>query len=162
MAFCARLAFKLLHEQLDNLDQVGIGQRLEEDDFVEAVEELGVEGLLHFLLDQLFDLVADEVFAVALEAEALLLHQVARADVRGHDEDDVLEVDGVAEAVGQLAVFKNLQQDVEDIRMRLLDFVEQDDRVRRALDAFGQLAALLVAHVSRRRADELGDASASP
>ena len=83
--------------------------------------------------------------------------QVARADVRGHDEDDVLEVDGVAQAVGQLAIFKDLQQDVEDIGVRLLDFVEQDDGIRRALDAFGQLAAFLVAHVSRRRTDELGD-----
>ena len=80
-----------------------------------------------------------------------------RADVRGHDEDGVLEVDRVAEAVGQLAVFKHLQQDVEDIRMRLLDFVEQDDRIRRTLDALGELAAFLVADVSRRRADQLRD-----
>ena len=129
---------ELLHQQLDDLDQVGVVERLEEDDLVEAVEELGVEGLLDFVLDQLLDLLADQVVAIALEAEALLLHQVPRADVGGHDEDGVLEVDGVAEAVGQLAIFKDLQQEVEDIGVRLLDFVEQDDRVGRALDAFGQ------------------------
>ena len=61
------------------------------------------------------------------------------------------------EAVGQLAVFKNLQQDVEDIRMRLLDFVEQHDGIRCALDAFGKLATFFVANVSRRRADQLRD-----
>src|ERR1017187_5968893 len=79
------------------------------------------------------------------------------ADVRGHDDDGVLEVDRVAEAVGQLAVFKNLQEDVEDIRMRLLDFVEQDDGVGGTLHAFGELAAFFVADVSRRRADQLRD-----
>ena len=82
---------------------------------------------------------------------------MARADVGGHDENRVFEVDGVAETVGQLAVLKNLQQDVEDIRMRLLDFVKQHDRVRRTLDALGELTALLVAHVARRQTDELGD-----
>ena len=94
---------------------------------------------------------------LALEAEALALLQVLGADVGGHDDDGVLEVDGVAEAVGELAVFKDLKQDVEDIRVRLLDLVEQDDGVGRTLDALGELAALLVADIARRRADELGD-----
>src|SRR6202795_2014759 len=83
--------------------------------------------------------------------------QVARADVRSHDEDGVLEVHRVAQTVGELAVFKHLQQDVENIRVRLLDFVQQHDRVGRALHTLGQLAALFVAHVSRRRADQLRD-----
>ncbi len=38
--------------------------------------------------------------------------------------------------------------------MGLLDLVEQDHRVRPAADRLGQLAALLVADVARRRADE--------
>ena len=38
--------------------------------------------------------------------------------------------------------------------MRLLDFVEQDHRIRRAPHALGQLPALFVTHVSRRRADQ--------
>ena len=64
------------------------------------------------------------------EAQVAALLEEARAQVRGHDDDGVLEVDLVAETVGQLAVFKHLQQDVVDVRVRLLDFVEQDDRVR--------------------------------
>ena len=61
--------------------------------------------------------------------DALALLEVTRTEVRRHDDDRVLEVDRVAEAIGQLAVFKHLQQDVVDIRVRLLDFIEQDDRV---------------------------------
>jgi hypothetical protein len=36
------------------------------------------------------------------------------------------EIDRAALAVGQAAVVEDLQQHVEDVRVRLLDFVEQD------------------------------------
>src|SRR6185369_7693258 len=41
--------------------------------------------------------------------------------------------------------------------MRLLHFVQQDDRVRSSLHAFGELPAFFVAHISRRRTDQLRD-----
>src|SRR5437016_10604831 len=78
-----------------------------------------------------------------------------RADVRGHDDDRVLEIDGIAETVSELTIFKYLQQDVEDIRVRFLDFIEQYDGVRRALHTFGELSTLFIANVSGRRADQL-------
>ena len=56
-----------------------------------------------------------------------------------------------------MPVFKHLQKEVEHVRMRLLDFVQQDDRVRCALHALGELFALLVAHISRRQTDHLRD-----
>ena len=49
----------------------------------------------------------------------------ARADVRSHDDDRVLEIDGVAQRIRQNAVLKNLQQDIENVRMRLFDLVKQ-------------------------------------
>src|SRR5271169_1214117 len=39
--------------------------------------------------------------------------------------------------------------------MRLLDFIQQDDRIGRPADTLRQLPALFVAHIPRRRADEL-------
>jgi len=69
---------------------------------------------------------------------------------RGHDDDRVLEVHPVAQAVGEMAVLEHLQQDVEDIGMRLLDFVEQHDRVGVSLHFLGELTAFLVAHVPGR------------
>ena len=77
-----------------------------------------------------------------------------RAHVRRHDDDGVLERHHAALAVGQTAVVQHLQQDVEHVRMRLLDLVEQDHRVGLAAHGLGQLAALVVAHVPRRRADQ--------
>jgi hypothetical protein len=41
--------------------------------------------------------------------------------------------------------------------VRLLDFVEQHDRVGLAPHGFGELAAFLVADIARRRADEAGN-----
>src|SRR5260370_41091606 len=41
--------------------------------------------------------------------------------------------------------------------MRLLDFIQQDDRIRRAADALRQLAAFFVPHVPWGRADQLRD-----
>ena len=48
---------------------------------VEAVEELWVEGALHLVLHQLFHLFHDQVVAVGLETQSLLLLQMPRADV---------------------------------------------------------------------------------
>ena len=85
---------------------------------------------------------------------ARVLEQRLGADVGGHDDDRVAEVDLAALGVGQVAVLQDLQQDVEDLRVRLLDLVEQDHGVGLAADRLGQLAALFVADVAGRRADQ--------
>ena len=84
----------------------------------------------------------------------LPLRDVLRAHVGRHDDDGVLEVDHAAVVVGEVTLIEHLQQDVEHIRMRLLDFVEQHHAVRLATDRLGERAGILVAHVARRRTDE--------
>ena len=83
--------------------------------------------------------------------------QLIFAQVGGHDDDRVLEVDGAAFVVGKTAVVEHLQQDVEHVGMGLLDLVEQHDRVGFASYRFGQLTALVVSDVSRRRTDQTAD-----
>ena len=83
--------------------------------------------------------------------------QLAGTDVRGHNQYRILEVDLPTQTVRQSALVQNLEQKVEDIRVRLLDFVEQDDGVGLPADFFRQLATLFVAHVSRRGTDKAGD-----
>ena len=51
----------------------------------------------------------------------------------------------------------HLQQDVEDVGVRLFDFVEEDDGVGTAAHGLGELAAFVVADVAGRRADETRD-----
>ena len=81
------------------------------------------------------------------------LHDVLAPDVAGHDDDRVPEVHHPALAVGEPAVVEDLEQHVEDVRVRLLDLVEEDHAVRPPAHRLGELAALLVADVARRRAD---------
>ena len=78
------------------------------------------------------------------------------ADVAGHDDDGIAEVDGAALAVREAPVVEHLEERVEDVGVRLLDLVEQDHGVRPAADGLGELAALVVANVARGRADQAG------
>ena len=78
-------------------------------------------------------------------------------DVRRHDDDGVLEVDRAPLAVGQPAVVEHLKERRPDVRVRLLDLVEEDDGIGVTADGLGQLAPLLVSDVPRRGADHPGD-----
>ena len=83
--------------------------------------------------------------------------EILAAQVRGQHDQRVAEVDGAALAVGQAAVVEHLEQHVEHVRMRLLDLVEQDHLVGPPAHRLGQRAALLVADIAGRRADQARD-----
>ena len=96
-----------------------------------------------------------------MKPKAALRH-VGRARIRRHDEDDVAEVDLLAVVVGQLAVIHDLQQDVEQVGMRLLDLVEQQHAMRMLVDGVGQQAALIEADIAGRRADQTATPCGAP
>ena len=77
-----------------------------------------------------------------------------RAEVARHDDDGVLEIHRAALSVRQASVVEHLQQYVEDVRMRLLDFVEEHHGIRASPHGLAQLPAFVVADVTGRRADE--------
>ena len=139
------------------VDDLFLRQLVEDDHLVDAVEQLGPEDLLQLAHDPVLHVVVGQAALVAdREAERLVLRDLRGADVRRHDHDRVAEVDLAALGVGQLPVLQDLEQDVEHVRMGLLDLVEQEHRVRLAAHGLGELAALVVADVARRRADEPG------
>ncbi len=80
--------------------------------------------------------------------------QIGGAGVGRHDDDDIAEVGLAPVVVGQRTVIHDLQQDVEDVRMRLFDFVEQQHAVRFLGNCFGQQAALVEADITWRGADQ--------
>jgi len=129
----------------DDFADLGVGEAVEDDDFVDAVEEFGAE-------------VAAEGFEDAAVAFFFwqVFHDELAAEVRGHDDDGVLEIDGVALSVGDAAIVEHLEEDVEDVGVGFFDFVEQDDAVRLAADGFAELAALFVSDVAGRCPDEAG------
>nr|GFD08814.1 hypothetical protein [Tanacetum cinerariifolium] len=136
---------ELVHHPRDNLGR----QVTERHDRIEPVAELRREHLLHRLL----------ILALAgeiAEADRLARH-VGRAGIGGHDQDDVPEIDRLAVLVGQPPVVHYLQQDVEQVGMRLLDLVEQQHAMRVLVHRIGEQTALVEADVAGRCADQPAD-----
>ena len=114
------------HLQPDNRFDVLFAQFAEVDDLVDTVDELRPNGRTQLLF----------------------------GEVRGHDDERVLEVDHTSFVIRQTTVVQHLQQHVEHIRVGFLDLVEQHDRVGFPTNRFRQLTALIVTDVSRRRTDQ--------
>ena len=140
--------------QVDHLDDLVASQLVEDDDVVDAVEELRAEVLLQLVVDLLLHPLVVVVATALGEAQADRLRDVGRTEVRREDQHGVLEVDRASLAVGEPAVLEDLQQAVVDLLVRLLDLVEQHDRERLAPHLLGELAALLVADVPRRGTEQ--------
>ena len=64
---------------------------------------------------------------------------ILASEVGGEDYYSILEVNGSALAVGDSAVVKNLEQDIEHVGMRLFDLIEQYYTVRMTSYGFGEL-----------------------
>ena len=120
---------------------------MEDHHIVHAVEKFGTEVLAQHL-HHAFRGVSEGGFVLQRIAG-----QESCPQVRGHDQDRIFEVHHAALRVREPPVVEHLQQHVEDIRMRLLDFIEQNDRVRAPADGFRELSALVVTHVTGRCAD---------
>ena len=103
------------------------------------------------------DLLVGEPVRATSEAHRRGLCDIARADVRGHDDDGVGEVDSTALPIRQTSFIQNLEQDIEDVRVCLLDLIEQHDRVRTTSHCLGELATLVVAHIARGSAHKFRD-----
>ena len=125
-------------------------ERIEMHDRVEPVAELRGEHLFQRAARR------DALAARLAESEAAI-GEIACAGVGRHDQDDVTEVRLAAVRVGQRRVIHHLQQDADHVRVRLLDLVEQQHRVRRLADRVDQQAPLFEADVPGRRANQSRD-----
>ncbi len=90
-------------------------------------------------------------FVVVLAGEPL---DDVGTQVGSHHDHRVAEIHGAALAIGEAAIVEHLEQHVEHVRMGLLHLIEQQHRIGPAAHRLGQVAALLVAHVAGRRADQ--------
>ena len=142
---------EVVEAEVDDVGEVRFAERVEDHDVIDAVEELGAE-LLAELAENTFFCFSEAVFAFGPGGGEL-----RGAEVGGHDEDGVFEVDGAALAVGEAAVVEHLEEHVEDVGVRLFDLVEEDDGVGAAADGLGELTAFVEADVAGRRADEPRD-----
>ena len=137
------------HVQLNVCDAADLVflQRMENHSFINTVDEFRTEVATH---DFHHSVAHRFIIAAAIRGHGL--NQI-RAQVRRHHQYGVFEVDTSALTVRQLSIVQHLKQDIEDVRVRLLDLIQQDDRVWFATHGFGQVTAFFVANIARRRAD---------
>ena len=124
-------------------------EAVEQDDLVDPVEkfrpEMGTDDTHHILAHLVrvlpFGLVDEEV----------------GTEIGGHHNQRIAEIDRTALTIRQTPVIQHLQQDVEDIGVRLLDLVEQDHLIGPATHGLGERAALLVADIAGRGTNQSGN-----
>src|SRR5690606_32457074 len=120
-------------------------EAVEDNNFVDPVYELGPEQAAKLVHRRVLYLVVSKYVAEWLEAQGCFPCNFAGTGVGGHYEHCVAETHLVTEVVLQLALFENLQQDVENVGMGLLDLVEEHNSVGFAANLLGEQPALLVA-----------------
>ena len=129
------------------------GESLEADDAVKAIDKLRSE-----VRAQGFD--KSRVIVALLEGGALEVLDDIRRDVGGHQDDRVAKIHGAPLAVGETTLVEDLEQQIKDLRVGFLDFVEEHHAVGLAADGLGELTALFMSHISGRSADEARDREA--
>ena len=128
-------------------------QRVEKHRFIQAAQQFRPEerlGFLHGLAAAAFVLPV----GCAESQKAGLAAEAPRPQVGREQDDGVGKIRLAPLGVGQAAVLQNLQQQVLDIAVGLFDLIKQYDAVGAAAHRLGQLAALVVAHIARRRAQQ--------
>ena len=94
---------------------------IEDNDFINTVNEFGSEVLLDFI---------HPGFLHYVRIFTLTVHDFLRTEVGSHNDDGILEVNRASLTVGHTTVVQGLKQDVEYVRMSLFNFVEKNHAVR--------------------------------
>ncbi|MNL40282.1 hypothetical protein D3C87_1626210 [compost metagenome] len=79
------------------------------------------------------------------------------AQIRGQQDQCIAKVDFPAFAIVDHAFVEYLIEQVEDVRIGLLDFIQQHDRIRLLAYGFSEHAALAIADITGGRPDQARD-----
>ena len=141
---------QLLHQKVHDIADIVPGQRFKQDNLIQTVQKLRPEMRPQIVHRHGLRLRPDA--AVLIDA----VQQILGADVGSHDDNRILKVNGLAGRVRNPSVIQHLKQHIEHIRVGLLHLIKQHHAVRFPADRLGQLAALVVAYISWRRANQPG------
>src|SRR5207302_11515144 len=111
-----------------------------DDDFIDTVDKFRSEAFFTQAL-------AYRALYLVI-VHAIILVQPEIADITGHDNDRVFEIDRAALTIRQTAIVEQLQQDVEDLWSGLFDFVEQHNAVGMTPHGLGQSTAFVLANIA--------------
>ena len=94
---------------------------MKHDRIVYPIEELRPEVRLQFSLDILLHV---EPFGLACFRMQEMFLYYMRTDIAGHYDDGIAEINCSALTIGEPSIVKNLQKNIENIRVGFLDFVK--------------------------------------
>ena len=133
---------QLTQDEADNAADLILAERFEDDNVIHTVQEFRTEELhqhtAHFFMADF----------------TLMFHDFMGSEVARHDDEGILEVDDTALAIGQAAIIKDLEEDVEDVGMSFFDFIKKDNRIRMTAHGFRELTPFFIAYISRRRTNQ--------
>ena len=73
--------------------------------------------------------------------------------VRSHDNNGILEIDRPSLGIRETPVIQHLKQNIQNVGMRLFDFIEKDHRIGTTTNLFGQLTSFIIPNVPRWTTD---------
>lgn len=88
------------------------------------------------------------------KAHRLIIPQTGRPQIAGHDNNRVGEVHLATLAVRQLTIIQDLQENIENIWVRLFHLVKEQDRIRSVAYLLRQLPSFFIAYIAWRRSIE--------
>mmetsp|Transcript_18955 Transcript_18955/g.41043 ORF Transcript_18955/g.41043 Transcript_18955/m.41043 type:complete len:231 (-) Transcript_18955:511-1203(-) len=76
---------------------------------------------------------------------------LSASHIGSHDKNDILKVNRPSFSISQDTIFHYLQQHIQHIPVRLLNLIQQYDRMRSSPDRLCQLPSFFISHIPRRR-----------
>lgn len=130
-------------EELCDTIDLYIRERIIDNNIIDTVEELDTE-------------VFPELFADFFISFRFIdgLTDILTSDIRGHDDDRILHVHRSSFSIGEFSFIENLEKNIPHIGMCLLDFIEEDHRVRMSSHGLRELSTFLISDISRRSSDQ--------
>src|SRR5450830_88911 len=122
----------MLELDANNFFELLFFQRLEDHNLIHPVEELGAEEPTQ----NLHNFIPGDIRHLAIRAWRPELG----AQVTGHDDGGVAEINGAALAIGHTAVIQYLQKGVENLWISFLNLIEEHYAVGATANGFSQLA----------------------
>src|SRR5699024_55220 len=137
-------ALKLINHQCDNVLHMLLLQGMEDDSFINSIQEFRTERFLQFIQYFTLHFFMFLTFILKIEADIFIPLQFTRANVGCHDEYRVAEINDPAFRIRETPIFQYLKQNIEYLRMCFLYFIKQNNRVRFCPDLLCQLSAFFI------------------
>src|SRR5690606_6590833 len=128
------------------------GERIEQNNIIHPIQEFRSKSLFQGVFNYSFlNLSFLRLSGLSAESDSCSeIGELSGTDIGSHNHDRIPEINSSSKTVGKLAIIECLQQQVENVRMRFFDFVQQNNRVGVSPDFFCQLTTFFITDVSGR------------